>query len=94
MTAADRTSAAIAVAIADAEDAGAGAVDAAAVAVEDVHRKAAAIFLLQSTRLRRGINARTIPAAAMTRVASKAALSSRATIVARKARASARQPVR
>jgi hypothetical protein len=82
------------VAIADAEDAGAGAVDAAAVAVEDAHRKAAAIFLLQSTRLRRGINARTIPAAAMTRVASKAALSSRATIAARKARASARLPLR
>ena len=93
MTAADRTSAAI-VAIADAEDAGAGAVDAAAVAVEDAHRKAAAIFLLQSMRPRRGINARTIPAAAMTRAGSKAALSSHATIAARKARALARLPLR
>ena len=86
--AADRTP----VAIADAEDAGAGAVDAAA--VEDAHRKAAAIFLLQSMLLRRGINARTIPAAAMTRAASKAALSKRATIVARKDRASAPLPLR
>src|SRR5260370_665516 len=89
MIAADRTSAAIA----DAADAGGGAVDAVAVEVEDA-RKAAVIFLLQSTRLRRAINARTILAAATTRAASKATLSSRVTIVARKDRASARLPLR
>ena len=93
MIAADRAFAAIAGAIADAEDAGGGAVDAVAVEVEDA-RKAAVIFLLQSTRLRRAINARTILAAATTRAASKATLSSRVTIVARKDRASARLPLR
>jgi len=85
--AADRTPAAIAVAIVDAEDAGGGAVDAVAVEVEDA-RKAAAIFLLQNMPLLKAINART------TRAASKAALSSRATIAARKARATAHRPLR
>src|SRR5713101_8591528 len=80
--AADKTSAAIAVATADAEDAGGAAVGAAA--VEDA-RKAAAIYPLQNTRLRRGINVRRIPGAALNRAASKA-LSSRATIAAQKAR--------
>ena len=86
--AADRTSAAIA----DAEDAGAGAVDAAA--VEDAHRKAAAIFLLQNMLLRRAINARAILAEDTIRAARSRALSSRATIAGRKARASARLALR
>src|SRR6266446_1710349 len=81
--AADKTSAAIAVATADAE----AAVGAAA--VEDA-RKAAAIYPLQNTRLRRGINVRRIPGAALNRAASKVALSSRATIAAQKARGTAR----
>src|SRR6267378_2983535 len=89
--AADKTSAAIAVAIAvataDAEDAGGAAAGAAA--VEDT-RKAAAICPLQNTRLRRGINVRRIPGAALNRAASKVALSSRATIAAQKARGTAR----
>jgi len=89
MIAGDRISAETAVAIAAVEDASASAVDAA---VADAH-KAAAIFLPPSTRhhnLHKEISARTIPAVATTHAASKAAVSSRATIVARKVRASAR----
>src|SRR6266436_3490355 len=81
------TLAPIAAMTAAADDAGGGAVGAAA--VEDA-RKAAAICPLQSTRLRRGINVRRIPGAALNRAASKVALSSRATIAAQKARGTAR----
>src|SRR6266404_9756662 len=90
---ADKISAATVVVIAVAEDAGAGAVDAVAA---DAHKEAV-IFLLQSMRphnLHKGISARTIPAVATTRTVSKAAVSNRATIAARKARVSVRLRLR
>src|SRR4030088_3027593 len=77
MTAADRTCAAIAVGIAAAEDAGAGAVDAAA----EHARKAAAIFLLQNTPLRRETNVHTILAEDTIREARSRAVSNRAILV-------------